>query len=106
MRAALVRIAGPLYQRKAPVVKNLPESRQPRMQTERHVRFVGADLQHVGSRNGERRPAAVIKRIVVRNQHAQRVVPAAEIQDDQVARMSTLCSSEVAQELRSREGDG
>ena len=106
VRAALVRVARALNEREASAIEDLPETGQPRMKPERHFRSVGADLNHVAGWHRQRRPAAVVEGIVIRNQRAQRVVAAPEIQDDEVAGARTLGLREIAQELGRGEGDG
>src|ERR1700716_1858274 len=74
------------------------------MQSERTARRVGADLQHVGGRYGKRRPAAVIERVVVRDEHAQGIIAAAQVQHDAGARVAALRPGEIRQELGRGEG--
>ena len=76
------------------------------MKTEGSARRVAANLQHSGGRDRDRRPAIAILRIVVRNQHAERIVAAAQIQDDEVASRAALRSREIGQKRRRREADG
>jgi hypothetical protein len=85
------------------LIEDLLEAGQPRVQAERGPRRVGADLQDLPRRHGDRRPPAVIERIVVRHQHAERVVAAAQIQHDEVPRPRALRAREIRQELRSGE---
>ncbi len=104
MRAALVRIPGALDEREPALIEDLLEAGQARMQAERHVRAIGADLQHVAGGYGERRAPAAVERIVVRNHHAERVVAAAQVEDHEAAGMRALGPHEIAQELGCREG--
>ena len=69
-------------------------------------RAVAADLQHVGRRDRDRRPAGAVLRIVVRDQHAERVVAAAQIEDDEVAPGAALRAREIGEKRRRREADG
>src|SRR5204863_2511957 len=87
-------------------VENPLEAREAWMQSEGDTRGIRSHLQHVGGRDGEVRPPAVIKRIVVRNQGAQRVVTAAHVEDHEIADVRALRLREAAQELRRSEGDG
>ena len=106
MRPRLILVAGALNEREAPLIEDLLQPRQPRMQTERDAGRVAADLQHLSRRDRQRRPAAVVERIVVRNQHAERIVAAAQIQNDQIAAAGALRASQIGQKRRRRERDG
>src|SRR6185295_214333 len=69
-----------------------------RMQAERNARRVGADLQHLPGRDRQRRTAARVERIVVRDHHAERVVAAAQVQHHEVA-AAPLRPHEIREEL-------
>ena len=75
------------------------------MQTKRLARRVAANLQHLSRRNRNCRPAAVIERILVRDERVQRVVPAAQIDDHEVAGACALRPCNIAQERGGRETD-
>src|SRR5205823_7638040 len=90
----------PLNQREAALLENLLQTGKARMQAEAGARRIGSDLQHLTGGYGERRPAAVVERIVVRHEHAQRVVAAAQIEHHEIARVRALRLREVGQELR------
>ena len=75
------------------------------METERNAGTIAPNLQDIGRRNGDRRPAAAILRIVIRNQHAERVIPPAQIKDDEVLPRAALRSREVRQKRRRRKAD-
>ncbi len=70
------------------------------MKTERDSRPVGANLNHVDGGDGLRRPSLVIGRVAVRNQRAERVVAAGEIEDDEVAAGGALRAGEVGEKCR------
>ena len=76
MRAAGVLVAGALHDREPPLVEDVAQAGQPRMQAERASAAVAADLQHLPRRNGDRRPTAEVERILVRDDRVQRVVAA------------------------------
>ena len=103
VRATLILVAGPLHERKAAVVENLFQPGKARMQSQRHARRVGADLQHLTRGDGERRPPAVVERIVVGHEHTERIVSAAQVQDDEIACVRALRPREIAEKLRRRE---
>jgi hypothetical protein len=102
MRTRLVVVAGALDQCEAPGIENLFQSGESRMEPERNPRRVGADLQHRRSGHRQRRPAAVVERIVVGHQHAERVVAAAQVEDHEIAGVSALRARQVGQELGRR----
>ena len=64
-----------------------------------------ADLEHLPRGHCDRWTPAVVERIVVRHQHAERVITAAQIQDDQVPRARALRPREIREELRRGERD-
>src|SRR5439155_5537087 len=98
----LVLVARSLNQGKAALIEDLLQARQPRVKPERNAGAVAADLQHLARRHGQRWPAAVVERIVVRDQHAEGVVAAAQIQDDEIADVRALRAREIGEELRRR----
>ena len=61
---------------------------------------VAADLQDLSRRHGQRRTPALIERIAIRHQHAERVVAAPEIQDHQISEGGALRERDVAQKTR------
>ena len=105
VRAALVGVAGALNHRQPARVKDRLEAGEPRVQAQRDARRVGADLQHVGGRNRNRRPPHGVVRIEVRNDRAQRVVAAAEIHHHEVARGRALRERDIANRLRRRKAE-
>ena len=106
MRAARVRVAGALDDREPAGVEDGAQAGQPRVQAERVAGAVGPDLQHVGRRNRQGRPAREVLRIGVGDQRAQPVVSAAQVQHDQVAPRPPLRAGDVGQKRRRREADG
>ena len=76
------------------------------MQTERLAAAVTANLQHLTGGNRDSRPTAVIERILIRDDRAQRVVSATEIHHDEIAAPRALRESDVAQKRRSGKADG
>ena len=108
MRPALIRIAGALHEREPALIEDLLQAGEARVQAQRHVRRVGPDLQNVGGRHGQRRPAAVVKRILIGDHRADRVVAAAQIEHHQVPDACALRAREIAQKLgrRERHGEG
>src|SRR5262249_51068600 len=105
MRAALILVAGALYEREPALIEDLLQAGEPRMESEGDVRRGGADLQHLPGWHSERRPPAVVVRIVVRNHRAERIVAAAQIQHHQIPPAAALRAREVRQEFRRRERD-
>src|SRR4051812_2203156 len=99
MRSALVRVAGALNECQPALIENLLETGEPRVQPERDVGRIGADLQHLPGGNGQRRATAAVERIVVGRQHAERVVAAAEIEHDEVAHVRALRTRQVREKL-------
>ena len=86
------------------LVEDVAESGHFRMQAERLPAVVAADLQHRARGNRQRRPAAVIEGIGVWHEHAEAVVPAREIEDDEVA-SRRLRARQVGEERRRGETD-
>src|SRR6185312_15083871 len=76
------------------------------MQTERDAGAVGSDLQHVRSRDADRGTSIAVLRIVVWNQHAERVVPTAQVQHDEISARAALRACQIREEGRRREADG
>ena len=106
MRSAGVLIAGALNQRHASLVENRFQPREPRVQAERHAGRIGADLEHVAGGHRQRRPAAVIERVGVGNQHAERIIAAGEVQHDERAQRQALRFGHAAQNRRRRKTVG
>ena len=79
------------------------EPGQARMQAELRTAAVPPDLQHVAGGYRKGRPTRVIVLIAVRDTGTERVVPAAQVDDDQVPRRHALRKRDVAQHLRRRE---
>ena len=63
------------------------------------------DLQHLRGRNGDLRAAAVVERILVRNDGVQRVVAAAQVEDHEASRARTLGLGDLREEGRRGEAD-
>src|SRR5262245_55946996 len=99
MGPALIRIAGPLQKSQAAAIEDLLHAAETGMQAQGDIRPVPADLQHAGRRDRQVRPAAVIKRVGVGNERAQRVVAAAQVQDHEIADTRVLRAREVRQQL-------
>ena len=101
MRAAGIQIAGALHHGKATLVEYVAQPREPRVQTKRLSAAVAANLEYLTGRNRERRSAAVVERILVRNNRAQGVVAAIEVHDDKISTPHALRERNVAQKGRS-----
>src|SRR5829696_4573797 len=67
---------------------------------------VTANLQHRPGGDRDRRPSGVVLRIVVRDERAERIVAAAQIQNDQVASCPPLRASQVGEKGWRGEADG
>src|SRR6185436_638557 len=103
VRAARMCIAGPLHASQPPLVEDVPEAAQPRMQPERPSAGVGSHLQHLPRGNRNRGTAAVIVRVLIRDQRVERVVAAAKVDDDEAARREALRLRDRAEERGRRE---
>jgi hypothetical protein len=103
MRPARVRVSRALDDREPAGIEDLLQPRETRMETERHTTPIAADLQDVPRLHRERRPPAEVKAVVVGHERAERVVPAGEVQHDQVAAARSLRPRQVAEECRRRE---
>jgi hypothetical protein len=75
------------------------------MQAEDVAAAVGAHLQHLARRHGDRGPARVVVGVAVGHERAERVVAAAQVHHDQIARSAALRERQVAQELRGGEAE-
>ena len=64
------------------------------METELSPRAIRSDLQHVGRRYGDRRTPSEVLRIGVRNHGTERVVAAAQIEDDEISARIALREGE------------
>jgi hypothetical protein len=73
------------------------------MQTKLVSGGVAADLQHLCGRHRDRRTPGRVERITVRNQHAERIVAAPQIHDDEVAKTGALGKRRIAEKPRRRE---
>src|SRR5262245_20880748 len=106
MRAARVRITGALHDRETPFIENRLQARETRVKAERLSRTVAADLQDLPCGNRNRRTAAEIEGIRVRDEGAERIVAAGEIDDHQVPRNRALRTRDINQKRGRREADG
>jgi hypothetical protein len=100
VRAARVLVAGPLNQREPPFVEDRLQAGEARMQPELVAGRIAADLKHLTGGNRQRRTACGVVRIAIRHDHAQGVVAAAQIQDDEIPEGRTLRTGDVAEEPR------
>ena len=66
---------------------------------------IGADLQHIGGGHRNGRAAAVVERVLIRNDGVQRVVAACEVDDNEIARDCALRAGDVREERRGGEAD-
>src|SRR5262245_44780960 len=81
-----------------PVIEDVQEATKSWMQPQRTAGRIGANLQHLARRNRDRGTAAVVGRVLIRDQRVQRVVAAAEVNDDEASRRQPLCLRDCAQE--------
>src|SRR5687768_5362173 len=100
MRSAGVLVAGALNQRKPSFVEDRPQSSETRMKAKLVPGRVAAYLQHLSCGHGQRGPPALIERITIRHEHAERVVASPQIEDDQVSRGGALRPRVVAEKLQ------
>ena len=75
------------------------------METELVSGGVAADLQRLTGRHRERRTPARVERIAIRDEHAERVVAAAQIHDDEIAEARALGQRDVAEKSRRRKAE-
>ena len=75
------------------------------MKSELVARGVAADLQHLAGGHRQRGTPALIERIAIRHEHAERVVAAAEIQDDEIPERRALRERDVAEKARRRKAE-
>jgi hypothetical protein len=75
------------------------------MKTEGNTRTIGPNLQHIGCGNRDRRPTTAIVRVVIRDEHAERIVATAQIEDDEVLPSTALRSREIREKRRRCEAD-
>jgi hypothetical protein len=75
------------------------------MEPERAAAGVAADLQDLPGGNGNRGPAAVIERVLIRDDRVQRVVAAAQVEHDEAARAGSLSLRDVGEERGRGETD-
>ena len=103
VRPARVLVAGALHDRQTAGVEDALEPGQARVEAQLRTPSIPPDLQHrsSGYRNG--RATRVIVLIAVRDDGTERVVPAAQVDDDKVPRRHALGKRDVAQHLRRRE---
>src|SRR5512132_4293953 len=106
MRAARVLVPRALDDGEPAFLENRLQAGETRMQPKRTARRIAADLQHGGRWDRNRRAAADIERVQIRNHRAQRVVAARKVDDHEAARSRTLRAGDVAQERRGRERYG
>ena len=105
MRTARVLVTGALNQRQPALVEDVAQAGQLRMQAERLAARIGADLQDGARGNRERRPLAVVRGVGVRHEHAEPVVPAGQIEDDEVAAARALRAREIREKRRRGEAE-
>jgi hypothetical protein len=106
VRSARILISGPLDDRQPSGIEDLLEAGQSRMEAERVTAAIASDLQNVRRRHVQRRTPAVVEAVVVGHERAERVVPARQVQDDEVAARRSLRAREIAEKGRRREADG
>jgi signal transduction histidine kinase len=80
---------------------------QSRVEPDCVTRRIGPDRQHGPGRHGDRRPPAVVERVAVGHQHAERIVAADEVEHDQRAPARPLGAGQGRPESgrRHRHGD-
>ena len=61
---------------------------------------VATDLQHLSRRHGERGTPALVERIAIRHEHAERVVAAPQIQDHEISEAGALRERNVTEKPR------
>src|SRR5437762_1083999 len=105
MRTARVLVTGALNQRQPALVEDIAQAGQLRMQTERLAARIRADLENRACWNRECRPLAVVRRVGVRHQHAEPIVPAGQIEDDEVAAARALRAREIREKRRRGEAE-
>ncbi len=76
------------------------------MQTECLAGAVTANLQNLTGRNRDGRAPAVIKRVLIRYDRAQRVVAATQVNHHEITGPGALRESNLAQERRGGKADG
>jgi hypothetical protein len=106
MRSAGVLVTRALHDREAAVVEDVAQAGQPRVEAKRTSAAVGAYLQHLPRRDRDRRTTAVVERVLVRHERAQRVVSAIQVDDHEAARARPLRTREVAKKRGRCETDG
>ncbi len=67
---------------------------------------VAADLQHLAGGYCQRGTPALIERIAIRHEHAERVVAAAEIEHDEIPERRALRERDIGEKARRRETQG
>ena len=105
MRAARVLVAGALDDRQAALVEDLVQAGQLRVQAQRLPARSLPTCRTFAGRNRERRPTAVVEGVGVRHEQAQAVVPAREVEHDEVAARRALRPREIGEKLRRGEAD-
>ena len=105
MRAARVRIPGPLNDREPARVEDRPQSREVGVQAVSDAAGVPADVEHATRRNGLARPPTIVRRILVGHERAQRIVAAVQKQHHQAPPACILRPGQVAQKRRGRESE-
>jgi hypothetical protein len=90
MRPARVRITGALDDGETPGVKNATQPGEPGVQAQRTTGRITPDLQDLTWLDRNHRTSAVVERILIRHDGAQRVVTAAQVHDNQISRARAL----------------
>jgi len=70
------------------------------MKPELVARGVAADLQYLSRRHRQRGTPALIELIAIRHEHAERVVAAPQIHDDEISEGGALRERDVAEKAR------
>src|SRR5687767_5036784 len=100
MGSARVLVAGALDQREPSFVEDRPQPSEARMKAKLVPCRIAAYLHRLSRWYGQRGPPALIERIAIRRQHAERIVAATQVQDDEVPGGRALRQRDVAQKSR------
>ena len=106
MRTAGVQVTRALNDRQQTLVVDVPQASQSRMQSQRPPVGIAPDLEHLSRGHSNSRTPAVIERVLIRNDGAERIVAAAEIHHHQAATPGALRQRDVVQKRGSRKADG
>ena len=105
MRTTRVLIPCSLNEGEATLIEDCAHPGEARMETELISGRVAPDLQRLTGRYGKSRPPRRVERVAIRHQHAERVIAAAQIQDDEVARRGALGKRGLAEKSRRGKAD-